>query len=232
LDHCEFLGDTVEAVAEEKAGIVRAAVPVVVGPLDSGPDRIVTARCRAQGARMICADLSAAAGLEIGLAGAHQAANAAIVCATVDALRERFPVAREAVEGGIAGVRWPGRFETLREAAPAVIVDAGHNPAAMRALLGTLRDAGVPRPLALVFGAMRDKDWAQMLEILAPAVDRVYLVPVETLRSFTPADAQSLLAADAVQVCTDAAEGLESALAWCDGRGRRAGGSGADAEAG
>jgi dihydrofolate synthase/folylpolyglutamate synthase len=247
LDHCEFLGETVEAVAKEKAGIVRGPLPVVVGRLDADADRIVASRCRARGATLIRADVARAADLEIGLAGAHQSANAAIVMSTVDALAEGFPVTREAVERGIAGVRWPGRFEMLRAAGPAVIVDGGHNPQAMRALAGAVHDAGVDRPLALVFGAMKDKDWAQMLEILAPAADRVYLVPVDSARSFVPADAEAQLAVGAGEVCGSALEGLEAALGWCEGRGtvlvtgsiflvaelyaacRRAGGSGVDA---
>ena len=194
LDHREHLGDTLEAVAAEKAGIVKPGMVVVTTETAPAAVAVIDDACRRRGARLVRAaeDTEIALRREgprprievttprrrypafpLGLAGAHQRSNAAGAIRLLETLADAgLPVSAEAVVRGLSDVAWPGRLDLVR--APgrgAVLLDAAHNPPAAAALARHLRDA-FPGRLPIVAAVMRDKDADGIIDRLAPCASR------------------------------------------------------------
>jgi dihydrofolate synthase/folylpolyglutamate synthase len=202
FDHEQYLGSTLAAIAAEKAGIFKPAVPAVVGrvvgeALDVLLGVAAERRCplRLLG-RDFHAEVGAAdfdyrgwrtiRGLHPGLSGRFQLDNAAVALAALEDGGWLGGIQDDVVRAGIGGVVWPGRLEILRER-PRVIVDGAHNPAGIAALVDELASIANGRPVHLVFGVLADKRWAEMAERLAAAVTDVVVVPVQERRSVAPA---------------------------------------------
>jgi dihydrofolate synthase / folylpolyglutamate synthase len=190
FDHEQYLGHTLAAIAAEKAGVIRPGIPVVVGPLDPEARDVITGACTAAGARVIHArdgvemeretvdgrtsirvKTSAAdyGWIPLGLRGTHQVANALVAVRMLEELGRLFPVGRDAVIAGLRDVQWRGRLQLVDAGGGRqVLLDAAHNPAGAAALAAYL-EGEFSAPLPIVFGAMRDKDVAEMLRILLPA---------------------------------------------------------------
>lgn len=214
-DHEAHLGSTLAAIGREKAPIIKPGNLAVTGasgrglrpildrcaevdvPLRrAGPRQPYRARVRASGWDGIVVDARTPAralnGLEVGLLGRHQAANAAVALALLDALGERWGVAldEDAVRRGMETVRWPGRLERLdgsRVGVGRVLLDGAHNPAGAAALASALADLGLRRP-TIVFGAMRGKRVDAMLAALAPLGPRFVFTRVDDVNAHDPAD--------------------------------------------
>lgn len=200
LEHCDILGETIEMIAGEKAGIIKSGTVVVTGALPTEAQAVVGARAEAEGARWLHHGRDfdehevralALSGAPVALGGAHQLHNASLAVAVVRALAASFPVPETAITEGLRQVRWPGRLEALGSS-PLTLVDAAHNPHAVDALVSTLESLALPRPRVLVFGVMSDKDWPRMLRRLVPLFDRVVLVPVANRRALDPSGALAL----------------------------------------
>jgi dihydrofolate synthase/folylpolyglutamate synthase len=190
LDHTQLLGDTVERVAFEKAGIFKAGVPAVVHG-DQPPGALETLRAEAarRGAPLTVAP--AAYDGEVALRGPHQRANAALAAAALRALdAQGVPVGAAAIARGIAGARWPGRLEEVS----GVLLDGAHNPQGAAALARALPLLRPGAPVDLVFGVLSDKDHAGMLAALRPAVRRFHLLAPASPRA-RPAEEVRALAA-------------------------------------
>ncbi len=203
LEHTAFLGDTLGAIAREKAGILKPGAPVVLGPLAAeadaaiadvaarvgagpiyrvgmkarGPRDPFAIRVSYDGARTEIRGPATASGLvsvELRLAGAHQAENAGVAVGLAGALAKRFPDrdVEGAVAEGLRGAEWPGRCERFDRAGVTVILDAAHNPEGAGALARALTTD--PARTALVFGALADKRWPEMLRTVAPLAERRY----------------------------------------------------------
>jgi dihydrofolate synthase/folylpolyglutamate synthase len=186
FDHQLYLGSTLREIAFEKAGIIKAGVPVVVGPLDPEPMEAIERVARERGAPIVRATAADAAGLSIGLRGSHQAANAAIAIRLLEIVdRHGAPVPAAAIAEGLARPGWPGRLETraLGDGCE-LLMDAAHNPAGAAALASYLEGEGAKRPL--VFAAMRDKDVTGMFAALLPAVSRLVVTRASNARSADP----------------------------------------------
>ena len=186
LDHQEFLGDTIESVAAEKAAIIKPGAQAVTGT-EGAALQVIRARATAVGVPLTeCAPLPVAAmgrnglileherlgALRLPLLGTHQAGNAAVALGITEAL-EDAGVARvpdDAIRDGFAAVRWPGRLELLEHEGQTLLLDGAHNPDGMAVLARTL-DALVnelPSGTAtLLLGVMRDKEVTEMLQALA-----------------------------------------------------------------
>ncbi len=187
LDHQEYLGETPEAIAREKAGIVKRSLPVVTGRLGAGSLRVIRAAASDQLAP--CFSLGedfdilgespqrfayrgvwrSYDGLSCPLAGRHQLDNAACALAALELADERGArVGEGAIRDGIRTVRWPGRLE-LAGRKPDLLLDGAHNPQAAEALAAYLTTLRARRGLAgrgriiLVLGMMRDKDHRSVL---------------------------------------------------------------------
>ena len=203
LDHTEYLGDTREAIAGEKAGIMRPGRPVVVS--DPEPPASLQARADEVGADLwrlgrdynFQGDKQQWAwrgrnqrfnGLAYpALRGANQLINAAGVLAVFEALREQLPINAQAVRNGLAMVELPGRFQII-PGQPALVLDVAHNPQSVAALANNLDQMGYFPQTHAVFGAMRDKDLAGLLAHLAPLVDHWHLCNLPPARAASAAE--------------------------------------------
>lgn len=243
FDHQAWLGDSRAAIAGEKAAIARPGVPLVVGDLaDDALDAVVAAagaagaplvygaegvECVVSGVRdghlIITLDTATRTygPVRLALAGEHQAANAFVAVALLEALDDGgLHVDRRAVETGLAEARWPGRLDRVEVGGGrSALLDAAHNAAGARALAAFLARAGGPRP-PLVFAASRDKDVAAMIRALAPAVGPIVVTAFGDARA-VPADAlashvREALGPDAPADRVVVAPALEAALdaAW------------------
>jgi dihydrofolate synthase/folylpolyglutamate synthase len=210
LEHQEYLGSTPAAIAREKAGIIKAGVPVVTGacgealrvigetaarlgaPLTVVPESYRWT-VRASGFAGQTFDLRGTRreyeGLRIPLAGRHQVENAVLAVAVAETLDEQgIPLDETAIRRGLAEVEWPGRLQVVREH-PRIVLDGAHNPAGTEALAAFLAERRAEiRRLILVFGVLQDKDWKAMLGRLAPLADEIILTRPPTARAADPAE--------------------------------------------
>ncbi|HET8998994.1 MAG TPA: folylpolyglutamate synthase/dihydrofolate synthase family protein [bacterium] len=193
-DHTEILGDTLTAIAGEKAGIVRAGGRVVSAPQPDEALRTIAriveekdahlvvvgrdldVRLEAsslQGVRATVRGLRDTYSVRVPLLGRHQAVNAATAIGAVELLGdESVPVGADAIRRGLATVRWPARIELI-DTAPHTIIDVGHNPASMAALRDALQELLGGRRLVLVFGMLATKDYRTVTAMIAPLADAV-----------------------------------------------------------
>jgi dihydrofolate synthase / folylpolyglutamate synthase len=243
MDHMQYLGDTIPAIAAEKAGIIRADDLVVTGVLSPAAEDVIRDRVHQVGATVMGLGreirmTSESRGwrgsmfsveipprpftkLETRLLGAHQAANAAVAVGAIVAMSERhgLRVSRSQLRRGLAAARWPGRLE-LVPGDPRVLIDGGHNPAAVGAVVeavrGLLAGGGGASRVVVVFGAMADKDWRGMIELLPaewPAVftaasDRRAAPPRDLLEFADRFGREQDQAVDAVPAALDSARAV------------------------
>lgn len=219
LDHTEWLGRSLAEVAREKAGVMRAGRPVVLAPQEPEAARALLTAAHAEGARPIHARERAAllasesrglAGsrlqvaldgarldIDLPLPGAHQVENATVAIAAAATLADGGFTAldRDAIRRGLRAARWPGRLESLTPpgARATVLLDAAHNPHGVASLARFL--SGLGRRHVLVFGALADKDFANMLPPLAAGADAVVLTRPESPRALEPELLRPLLPA-------------------------------------
>ncbi len=209
LDHTDRLGETLVDIAREKAGIAKPGANLVVAPSLPAVRDAIDEVARANGSTTTSID-GVPAPARIGLAGAHQQVNARIAAA----LGARLGASPRAIEAGIEHVTWPGRLERLsgrsrQGEARTFLLDAAHNPDGARALAEHLRTIERrPEAVRLVFGALADKDWRSMLDLLAPlAGQRFYVAPGAAARGSVDPGMMSARHAGGV------AESIEAALA-------------------
>ena len=177
LDHCDWLGDTVEKIASEKAGIIKPHVPVVLGENLPEVRAVVEARAKEVGAPFFYApDVASAADVprDFPLAGTFNRENAVTALAALKVLGKGDA-------SGFADVVWPGRFQRVEN----FIIDGAHNPPAAHALAEALRELHLSEPLALIAGFCGDKDVGDVLSILAPFVKKGYAVRTNNPRSLS-----------------------------------------------
>ena len=174
FDHQAQLGDTLESIASEKAGIVKPGVPMVCGDLPHDAERVIAGICEDRGAPLIrassgCGDLRTVIGdTPLALAGRHQRGNAVVAACVLRQLDGAgVAVSDRAIRAGLTDVSWPARLERFQYGPTQVLLDAAHNPDGARALAAYLVEEGWSG-CALVFGALRDKAVAEMLAALAP----------------------------------------------------------------
>lgn len=218
FDHQALLGETIEQIAAEKAGIIKPGVPVVIGALPAGADGVITGIAGRVGADLVRAHESAVLGdITPALPGSHQRDNAVVALAVLMTLAARgFDVPDAAARYGIEHVDWPGRLEHVRSGDNEVLLDAAHNPAGARALSDYLRGIGWT-DATLLFGAMGDKDVTAMLRELADVFPRIVVTTAGTPRA-APAEAlaaqiASLPYSGEVDVIDDPAAALRHACA-------------------
>ncbi len=235
-DHMDVLGATLDAIAREKAGIVRTRGAVVSAPQVPEALAAIIDVCARHEAALWLVDTimrwEAQAStlheqtfslqgrwrdygrLRLPLVGAHQLVNAATAVAAVEVLREKgFPVGPGAVAEGLAAVRWPARVEVIRER-PYVVVDVAHNPASIGALRASLEAMFPGRRIILVFGMVATHDHRASTSLIAPLADTVIVTTPQHAKPL----AASVLAdevrryADHVEVVPDRRAAVDRAL--------------------
>lgn len=216
-DHTRQLGSTLDKIAAEKAGIVKQGVPCVTGETKPEPLAVIESACHSLAApldrierdfQFVWRENVEPAGygsapmdrfdyrdrhgelknLPLPLLGRHQAANAAVALAILRRLVETGgPISESALRTGLERVRWPARIEPVRSR-PLVLIDAGHNWAAVAALIETLRSRVLVRRKTLLFAATRDKDVDGLLRQLLPVFDTVILTEYQSNPRAMPLD--------------------------------------------
>lgn len=184
FDHEKWLGDTLERIATEKAGIIKPRVPVITAAQGVALNVIRETAGRLL-APLHVVDRSDTQHV-LPLKGEHQRINAALALATVKALAGAIPATEVAVAQGLATMDWPARFQTIRRAAQTIVLDGAHNPAGAEALAATLRTEASGRAITVILGILEDKNWEHVCRILAAAAARIVLVPVASRRTAMP----------------------------------------------
>lgn len=181
LDHCDWLGDTVEKIAAEKAGIIKPGVPVVLGRNEPSVRAVVEARAKEVDAPFYYApDLASESEIpaDFSLVGSFNRENAVTALAALKVLEQSNSRTIES----FSRVIWPGRFQRIGN----FIVDGAHNPPSARALVRALESEDVRRKtIDLVCGFCGDKDIGEVLSILAPFVKKGYAVKTNNPRSLS-----------------------------------------------
>lgn len=191
LDHMQWLGDTLAAIAAEKAGIFVTGKPAVSAPQE--PEARFVLEKEANESRSPLEFVAEPLlGYPIALPGEHQRWNAAVAVAALH--RAGLPLNSDSVRYGLANLTWPGRFEEIE---PGVVLDGAHNPHAAKVLAETWRSRFPGKKASLVFSAVAAKDISGILEILAPLASRIFLCPVDTPRAVSAADLAGYLSIDA-----------------------------------
>jgi dihydrofolate synthase/folylpolyglutamate synthase len=205
FDHTQYLGETLAQIATEKCGIIKPGVPVVTAAAAEEALQVIRNTAAAQGSALTVVGRDVGATrlsedeqcqrveltgtrwsygpLTIPLLGAHQTINCATAVAALEA--SGVPVDAKQVTEGLTRTAWPGRFQIVHHD-PMVVLDGAHNAAAAERLAATLREHFAGRKLTLILGVLRDKNYDQMCQILAPLAVRVVCVPVNSERTSEP----------------------------------------------
>lgn len=222
-DHESYLGHSIEAIAGEKAGILKKGVPVVIGAQRTEALEVIESRARELAVRTIHATDWEVRDLELRrsgfscevcsgdreirlaseLAGIHQVENATTALAALDELG----IAESAIQEGIAGASWPGRLERISRG-PDIILDGAHNPGGIRALAAYIRQFYEGRKIWLVYGTMRDKSLDEIAGILAPVADHVILTNAASERALRAEVLERLFDHTSVHRAANVEEGL------------------------
>jgi dihydrofolate synthase / folylpolyglutamate synthase len=232
LDHTDLLGDTLEAIAKEKAGIFKAGVPAVIG--EPAPEirevLAISAREAAAEPVVILDDDYAISNVEVSasgtsftlaretdllhlatpLLGEHQARNTATAIATVTAVGKEYLPPPHEISRALSGVFLPGRFQRSGQ----FIFDVAHNPAGARTVADTFRALDPPHPRTALVAVLADKDWRGIIRELAPVVDHFLFTNAPSAppeRRWEPAEAQSFAKAQGFEA--DMELDMDAALA-------------------
>lgn len=202
MDHMEYLGDNIAQIAAEKAGIIKAGVPVVTG---ASGEALRVIREKAAGKSKVLVlgqDFSLKKdddqcmsyyglqrnlnGIHVGLRGDHQLGNAAIALCVAELLSQSgVSLPPEKIRSALSAAKWPGRLEIAAKN-PTVLLDAAHNPHGASTLAAFLQAHFADRRIILVFGVMKDKNWRDMLHLLSPLADKIVLTKPAIERAAPP----------------------------------------------
>ncbi len=209
LEHTQYLGGTVTAIAGEKAGIIKAGRPVVCGAMPEEAAGVVRETAKRLGAPLVEAmervsvrrvsqglegqklAITGAGGeygtVTLGLLGRHQIENCATAVAALEALADYSPVVIPVglVKEGLESAVWPGRLQVLSRDPP-VLLDGAHNPDGARVLGAALKELRKKRKVGLIWGMCDDKDALGFAKALGGQIHRCWTVPISTERSQAP----------------------------------------------
>ncbi|MGM9661196.1 MAG: bifunctional folylpolyglutamate synthase/dihydrofolate synthase [Faecousia sp.] len=231
LDHTEYLGDTVEKIAQTKSGIFKQGGHAVVYRSTPSVEAVYERVCAEKNVDLKKADFASLRlkqhtlegqvfdcggrkDLVLPLLGDHQLHNAAVVLAIADTLIEQgWKISEENIREGIRDVRWPGRFDIVSRE-PLFIIDGGHNPQCIEALVKNIQDYLTGKRVIALTGVLADKDYADMYKPVMPLVNRfVCITPPNPRKLEAKLLAQYLrdTGADAA-ACETVAEGVKMAM--------------------
>ena len=222
FDHEAFLGRSLEAIAGEKAGILKAGVPAVFSRQRGEAAAVLELRAKqlsiplarteawriddleldARGSRFL---LTGELDLRIAcpLAGEHQVENAATAAVALT----RLGISESEIHTGIAQTRWPGRLECVSEH-PEIVLDGAHNPAGARALAAYIARFYAGRRVRLIYGAMRDKAIDEIGEILFPLAEQVIVTAPRQARALSPESIRQVTQHHDLRTAADLGEAL------------------------
>jgi dihydrofolate synthase/folylpolyglutamate synthase len=197
LDHTEMLGDTLAAIAGEKAGIIKVGKPVLMGKLPAEAEAVVRRVAEERGCELyVLADRfpEESALPQTNLAGGFQRWNAALAVYATEILAERFPIRCTAA---LQQVDWAGRWQTLELDGRRLILDASHNPEGVAALEENL--TALPRPPIIIAGTLGEERARSLMALVGKYASELYLVAPKQDRATPTAFLKSCLNRDAVE---------------------------------
>src|SRR5437588_5428615 len=196
LDHQKWLGDSLEKIAGEKAGIIKPRTPIVSAPQSTEAERVIRARAAECEAPLQFVDRVYDKS-PIALRGDHQKLNAALAIAALklDRLKRSSPertqsdIGDAAIARGLATVEWPARFQCWDKR---TVIDGAHNPAATKILANTWREIFGDQPATVILAILSDKDLKKICETLLPISDSILLPKIRTERAVEPTTLQKI----------------------------------------
>ena len=229
LDHTAYLGDTVEKIAAEKAGIIKRGVPILFGGEDTSAKEVIEAHARNLNSEFHLVDRSyltvkeaklsgcvfdyrTRQNVKINLLGLYQPKNAATVLDAIDILRKRgFDISEDAVQSGLLAARWPARFEIICKN-PLVIFDGAHNPEGITVATESIAHYFKSKVIAFS-GVLKDKDYVFIAGELAKIADTAFTITPDSPRALRADEYASVLSAAGVRAipCPDIKTALTSA---------------------
>ena len=231
LDHTDFLGNTLEEIATTKAGIFKEGGSAVVYPSDPGVVQVLESICKQRNMVLRKADFSALQlrshdlfgqvfdcgsrkNLQLPLLGNHQLHNAAVVLSIIDTLLEKgWRISEESIREGLATVSWPGRFDIVRRD-PLFIIDGGHNPQCLEALVKNIEDYLPGKRIIGLTGVLADKDYGQMYKPMMPLISEFVCITPPTPRKLEAVELAKHLrnTGGVATACDTTAQGVRLAI--------------------
>ena len=243
MEHTAYLGDTLEKIAAEKAGIIKPGRPVAIGnprpevlavlerkaaetgsPIVRAAERVAIRRTGQDDDGQTLSIETAAgvwAPLKLPLLGDFQLGNCALAIAALEWMGEELglPLGPETIRAGLEKTRWPGRCQVVRKDPP-FLVDVAHNPDAARALANFLKKYKRGRPVALICGLLADKDAESYFRLMKPVVDACLLVPLDSERNMPMARLKAAAKAARLPAAESTVrEAVENAVKWAKAKG-------------
>ncbi len=233
LDHTVFLGDTVAAIAAEKAGIIKEGAPVLFGGADPEAGAVIEKTAKEKNAPFFSVpqedirhvrpsldgtlfDFGARKDIRLSLLGLYQPKNAATVLSAVDILvKNGLAIPETAVRRGLADTVWHARFEILSKD-PLVIYDGAHNPQGIAEAVRSIQAYFGTRKIALLTGVLRDKDYKEIAAMLGAVAAHAFTVTPPSPRALDAAEYADVLRAAGIptDAHTDIKEAAHAALAY------------------
>ena len=209
FDHQQFLGETIEEIAGEKAGIIKPSIPVYCANQQASVTEVIEQVARDRNAPF---KLVADRETNTALPGRHQRENAALAKMVVEGAG--ITVSALSIPQGLGEVQWQGRLECVQSGPQKFIIDAAHNPAGAQALANFLKEEFTDQRPSLLIGVLADKNWRNSLELLSPLVSSIICVPVGSERGLRPDELATFarLHCESVQSCNSLSEGLEKVV--------------------
>ncbi len=240
FDHMAYLGNTIQAIAAEKGGIIKKGCPCLWGGGDDSACRTLSAISEVKDAPFYTVDrtnlhvknmtlggtvfdFADLPDIHLPLLGVYQPRNAATVLTAVGILREKgLRISEEAIRSGLASSVWHARFELLRASDPVILYDGGHNPQGVRAAVESIRAYFPDQKVNILSGVMADKDYDEMIALLAPVTERAFTVTPQNSRSLSASDYAAHFTAHRVpaQAYASVPEALAAAVADSRSGGR------------
>ena len=230
LDHVAFLGDTVEKIASEKAGIIKKGCPVIFGGSDECAAEVISARAKEMDAPYIPVDHSALRvkkmsfdgtefdfgkhkDMKVSLLGAYQPKNASVVLTALDVLKERgFELCEDAIKRGLSEAEWSARFEVISKH-PLVIFDGAHNAEGIAAAVESIKLYFGERKVYVLTGVLKDKDYDAIAADIASVASRVFTITPDNPRALSATEYAEIIAEKGIraQAFDDILQALERA---------------------
>ncbi len=236
LDHCAILGDTVEKIAAEKAGIIKEGCPCVLYQQTPSVTEVIENVCKEKHSQLHICDFSKIElefdslygqsfaykgnAYALPLLGENQRKNSAVVIELAEVLREKgWNIPQEDLEHGIYAVIWPARFELVKDE-PLFVVDGGHNPQCARTVVDNLGKYFGNYHHIMLVGLMADKDYESVMKILNLTADKFVCVSFDSERALEAEKLAEIAEkfGKPVKVFNNVKDGVGAALDWADSK--------------
>lgn len=182
LDHTEFLGETYDAIAAEKAGIMKDQTPCIIGAQNNtDTHKVFESKAKETGAILVQSNSLNGTYKETALVGAHQKRNAQTALKTIETLQKKFPVPVEKINEGLTNVKWPARMQQLpsdafgQSQSTQIWLDGGHNEDAGKAIAQTLKELKKKGNIAVILCMMKHKDPKGFVETFISHCDELFV---------------------------------------------------------